>query len=517
MRKQLLLTTLLTFTGLTAGSLAQAAELTADQACQSLTSLNDNSVTVTSVTRIAGHNPEYGNDLSAFCRMTATLRPSADSDIRVEVWLPEHWNGSYLGTGNGGLGGKLDKTALEDGVRRGFAVANTDLGTSAGAAAMTGKMDMVADFGYRATHLMTLLAKAAIVQYYHRPPSWSFFRGCSTGGGQGMHEAQQFPADYNGILAGAPGASRVPAHLAFFWAYRATHLTPDSALTPAALTFWSAKVMQACDKLDGLQDGIISDPQRCTLNPQTVQCKPGQSSECLTPGQVVALNKIYAGPRHSVTGEQIFPGYLHGTEAVFNLFEMDENGGPPAAFPFIWLWGQHWDWKRFNFGSDVDVMRNALDQSVAATNPDLSAFHRLGGKLIMYQGLADPIQVPGAAIDYVKAVHHTLGSQASDTVQLFLAPGMNHCDGGNAPNDFGNFNDDNATYAANRQDAQHDLLNALQNWVEKGVKPTQVIATQFTSDKPAQVIRTRPLCAWPETAHYRGGNVNQAQSFYCAK
>lgn len=139
MRKQLLLTTLLTFTGLTAGSLAQAAELTADQACQSLTSLNDNSVTVTSVTRIAGHNPEYGNDLSAFCRMTATLRPSADSDIRVEVWLPEHWNGSYLGTGNGGLGGKLDKTALEDGVRRGFAVANTDLGTSAGAAAMTGK------------------------------------------------------------------------------------------------------------------------------------------------------------------------------------------------------------------------------------------------------------------------------------------------------------------------------------------------------------------------------------------
>lgn len=524
MKKHVILSALFAMSGLCAASFAQATDISPSRACDSLTSLNDKIVTIDTARNVDKGDALLPGPMPSYCRVTATIRPSADSNIKVEIWLPKAWNGRYLGTGNGGLGGQIDKLALEDGIRRGFAVANTDLGTSTGAASMTGKMDMVTDFGNRATHLMTILAKAAIRHYYNQAPDYSFFRGCSTGGGQGMHEAQQYPADYDGILAGAPGASRVPAHLAFFWAYRATHFSSDSTLTPAALNFWSHTVMKACDKLDGLADGIISDPQKCNIDPATVQCQRGQTSNCLSPGQVVALEKIYAGPKHSVTGEQIFPGYLHGTEASFGLFEMNENGGPPAAFPFIWLWGKHWDWKKFNFGSDVDVMRNALDQSVAATNPDLSAFHRHGGKLIMFQGLADPIQVPGAAINYVSDVHKTMGAAAGQTVQLFLAPGMTHCTGGDAPNSFGNFNDDNPDIAVNPQDADHDLLIALQNWVEHDKRPVQVIATQYKTEKNALTgksalvpQRTRPLCAWPETAHYRGGDVNNHQSFYCAK
>lgn len=497
----------------------------ANERCGQLRAIDGGDVVIDSVAPVSSGAGLDGTknfgQLPKFCRLRATIRPSAASNIKVEIWLPENWNGRFLGTGNGGLGGVIDYDALADGVRRGFAVANTDLGTSQGIEAMIGKMDMVIDFGHRATHRMTLLAKTAVERYYGRKPAFSYFRGCSTGGGQGLHEVQRYPDDYDGVLAGAPGASRVPAHLAFQWAFVVTHKDAQSALTPQLRSLWAARVMAACDGIDGLRDGLISAPQKCTIDPAVMECGPSVSGDCLTAAQVATLRAIYAGPRHSVTGAQLFPGYYRGTELSFSAEQPSADqpnaaaSKPPFPFPFFWVWGMNWDWRNFNFGSDVDAMFNTLNFAVDATNPDIRRFAGHSGRLIIYQGLADPIQVPQAAIDYTESVERTMPDEAKNTLALFLAPGMSHCGGGYGPNSFGN--DWRSGPSASADDSQRDLLAALQKWVEQDRAPDQVIAVKFAGNVPGgDVEMSRPLCRWPKEAVLKlGGDPRRAEGFDC--
>ena len=457
------------------------------------------------------------SNLPAFCRVKATIRPTSESDIKVELWMPKAWNGKFLGTGNGGMAGTIDYEALANGVRRGYAVANTDLGTSGGIASMVGRVEKIVDFGNRATHLMTTVSKDVVQAFYAKAPSRSYFLGCSTGGGQGMHEAQRYPADYDGIVAGAPGASRVPAHVAYQWAYSATQQDATTWLTVEKRKLWADKVIAACDGLDGVTDGVIGRPDKCTIDPAAMQCAAGvDGPNCLSEGQVRALRKIYAGPTHRVTGEQIFPGYLRGTELSFTASEPTPTSGPTFPFPFQWVWGLNWDWRSFNFGTDVDAMRNMLNFAVDATNPNLAAFHARGGKLIVYQGLADGIQVPGAAVDYLKNVEAAMPGKTPEFFRLFNAPGMGHCRGGLGPNTFGNLR---PGFPITPDDPARDVLAAMEQWVEKGRVPNEIIATRYAGDQPTGAVeRTVPLCAWPKVSKYKGtGDANSAASYSCVE
>jgi Tannase and feruloyl esterase len=504
-----------------AGSRAEAASTSHAVECSSILTLVADHAAFTLATPVAAGEfitPTGAKipGLPAFCRVAARVTPRPTSDIKLEIWLPEQWNHKFLGTGNGGMGGAIDYHALADGLLRGYAVANTDMGTSAGIDSMIGNFDKIVDFGHRSTHVMTVLAKVVISRFYAASPTHSYFRGCSTGGGQGLHEAQRYPDDYDGILAGAPGANRVPAHLAYQWAYAATHRDLTTYLPPEKRKLWADRVMVACDGLDGLKDGLIVRPDKCTIDPAEMQCQGKDATDCLTAGQVDALRKIYAGPRHAVTGEQLAPGYLHGTELGFSSERPTPTSQPPFPFPFQWLWGKDWNWRTFNFGTDADVMRNALNFAVDATNPDLEAFAAHGGKLILYQGLADNIQIPGAVAAYLERVEATMPGQSSRFIKLFQAPGMGHCGGGSGPNVFGNLNP--AFPPSLPPDPANDLMAALEQWVEKQREPLQVIATKFAGNLPTgRIERTMPLCAWPKVSRFNGsGNVNDAASFHCA-
>jgi feruloyl esterase len=455
-------------------------------------------------------------DLPAFCRLAATMKPTAESNIKLELWMPANWNGKFLGTGNGGAGGTIRYNDLAIGLRRGYAVANTDMGTGPdGVSTVVGKMDKIVDYGHRSTHLMTTLSKTMLKQFYAAEPSRSYFFGCSTGGAQGVQEALRYPQDYDGIVVGAMGHNRVPAHVAGLWAYAVTQQDMTTYLTPAKRKLWADKVMASCDALDGLTDGVIGRPDKCAIDPAVMQCAAGDGPDCLSAGQVGALRKIYGGPVHSVTGEQIYPGFLRGTELSFTAevpSPTSVSGG--GNFPFQWIWGVNWNWRSFDFGADVDVMRNALNFAVDATSGDLSAFKARGGKMILFQGLADPIAAPEETGNYLKAVEKAMPGQSDQFVKLFNAPGMSHCGGGAGPNVFGNFR---VGFPQQATDPTRDLLAAVEQWVENGRVPNQIIATKYVGNQPTGAVeRTAPLCAWPKVSRYNGtGDVNSAASFSC--
>lgn len=457
-----------------------------------------------------------------FCQVSASLQPSTDSDIRVEVWLPAAgWNGKYLGLGNGGYGGTLDYNALAQGLARGYAVAATDMGTAPSTATDGSPLikhpEKWLDYGYRSTHLMTLFAKDVASKYYAKSPAKSYFVGCSTGGGQGIHEATQFPEDYDGIVAGAPGNNRLGAHQSVLWSWAASKVSPESAVPAAKLTLLANSVVAACDSLDGVKDGIVSRPDKCTFNPAVLQCSGADNASCLTAAQVTTVNAIYAGPRNLVTGEQIFPGPLPGSEASWSLYTDAATPGATVPFGaiFNWVFGKDWDWHTFDWGQDVITMRSSLGPMVNAVNPNVKAFRDRGGKLITFQGLADSLKPPGDLWRYLQNVESTTG-QSSSFVRLFNVPGMGHCRGGSAPTMFGN---DLTANSVAPGDPTRDLLTALEQWVEKGVAPERIVATQFSGSDPSTrtVVSTRPLCAAPLVAKYKGsGDPNVESSFTCA-
>lgn len=499
-------------------SAAVAFASTAPATCESLTSLVLRDTTITSATAVsagpftlpgaqgrAGAAPP-SLTVPAFCRVAATLKPTPESNIKIEVWLPapEAWNGKLLGTGNGGAGGVISYAALLNGLQRGFATANTDMGTTTTGLDFSfgvGHPEMVKDWGYRSTHLMTVVAKQVIDAFYGRAPRLSYFTGCSTGGHQAMTEAQRFPEDYNGIVSGDPANNRTHLHVVNIWNYDATHVDPESYFPVSKARMINTAVLAACDKLDGIEDGIIDDPRRCRFDPATIVCANGDAPDCLTEKQAAALKKIYAGPSNPRTGEPIFPGMSPGSEV--NALGLDRTlavqpttGGPLRVAGQLVNWATGFKGPSFDFDRDMAAVDAELGALLNDVNPDLSAFKKRGGKLIMYTGWADPLIPARDLVTYYERVERAMGGRekTQEFARLFMVPGMGHCAGGTAPNQF-------------------DALSALDQWVDTGTAPDTILASHRAS---GVVDRMRPLCPYPQVAKWKGtGSTDDAANFAC--
>jgi len=474
-------------------------------------------------------DPSFYKKLSAFCRVVAEATPSADSSIKIEVWMPVHdqngggWNGKLQGRGNGGFAGEIAYQQLGIGVSQGYAMAGTDAGHSGSAVEANwalGHPEKVADYGYRGIHEMTRVAKAAVKAYYSKDPQHSYFWGCSNGGRQALMEAQRFPEDYDGILAGAPANYFTHLLTKALADAQATTLDPASYIPSRKLPTIARAVNAACDAQDGVTDGILNDPRQCHFDPGTMLCKEGDSEKCLTAAQVTTLKKLYEGPEDA-QGRKIFPGYLPGAEegpGGWGTWITGPAPGKSLLFAFSggyfsnFVYGKaDWNYK----DTSVDQAEKAADEKTAqflnATDPNLVAFKTRGGKLILYHGWNDPAISALNTINYYNDVVSKMGVRETEAfARLYMVPGMQHCAGGAGPDSFGQG-------GASAKDAQHNAELAVEEWVEKGIAPTSVIATKYEGDDPSKGAKMmRPLCPYPQVAKYKGsGDTNDAGNFAC--
>ena len=448
-------------------------------------------------------SPVSPKSLPAFCRVAATLRPSKDSDIKIEVWLPaEGWNGKFQGVGNGAWVGAIIYPALMSALQKGYATAGTDTGHSGGpmdGSFALGHPEKVVDFGYRAVHEMTVKAKAIIAAFYQKGPQYSYWNGCSSGGKQGLKEAQRFPNDYDGIIAGAPANYWTHLTAATVWVGAATHKDEASFIPPAKYRMMHDAAIRSCDAVDGLKDGLIDDPRRCHFDPKVLECPGADAPTCLTAPQVEAAKKIYGPVTNPRTGEAIFPGLEPGSELGWGLLaggkEPSEIG--MAEFRNIVYHDPNWDWRTFDFDKGVALADKVDQNTITANDPNLKPFFAHGGKLLMYHGWTDPLIAPENSINYYTSVLDKMGgaSKASSSIRLFMVPGMDHCGGGEGPNSF-------------------DSMSVIEHWVEQGNPPAQIVASHLAG---GQVDRTRPLCTYPQVARYKGsGSIDEAANFICA-
>jgi len=471
-------------------------------------------------------DPSLYKTLAAFCRVTVEVAPSPDSTIRVEVWMPqERWNGKFRGQGNGGFAGAIDFRAMANAVAQGYGTAGTDTGHSGEATDASwalGHPEKVIDFGYRGIHSMTTVAKRVLVAFYGRKPQHSYFGSCSNGGRQALMEAQRFPEDYDGILAGAPANAWTSLLTKALADAQATAVDPATYVASGKLPALARAVNAACDALDGVTDGVVNDPRQCRFDPEALACRDGESDSCLTPPQVTALRRLYAGPRDS-RGQEIFPGFVPGAE--------EGNGGwgtwitgaaPGKSLLFAFATGYFsnmvyeradWDYRGAKVEEAFEAAQKKTAQILDATEANLAAFKDRGGKLILYHGWNDPAISALNAIRYYDNVASRLGRAETDAfVRLYMVPGMQHCDGGPGPNSFGQHG------AAPAREPQRDVFTALEQWVEKGTPPSEIVATKYVDDDLAKGVQTsRPLCPHPLIAKYRGqGDPTEAASFVCA-
>ena len=440
--------------------------------CAAMKKLDLPHATVTSAELVAGGSfqPPYGQPITglpAFCRVAITARPTSDSDIRIELWMPvAGWNSRFEGTGNGGFAGKISYGALATGVRLGYAVANTNMGTGTApdedASIFTGHPEVWADWGYRSTHEMTALSKKVVNEFYERPSNRAYFSGCSTGGEQALMEAERYPDDYDGIVAGAPANNRTGVHMSVLWNFVVSKRAPISKPKLAVL---NRAAVQSC----GGADGIIANPATCHFDPAILQCPGADDDHCLTAAQVETARQLYAGPSNPRTHQQLYPGLTPGSE--FGWDQLAAKDEPPYAPIFQWVFGRNWDWRTFDFDTAATTYERKLAAVVNATNPNFEAFHSKGHKLLAYHGWADWLVAPGESINFYEQVL-AANKKADDFYRLFMVPGMAHCSGGPG------------------QD-RIDPLAAVVDWVEKNAAPAKLIAS-----KPA--LGQRVLCPYPQ-------------------
>lgn len=456
-----------------------------------------------------------------FCRVLVTLTPVKDSQIRSEIWLPakENWNGKYLGSGNGGFAGSLNPPHLTmlDGIGRGYAVAGTDTGHvgkgegwSLDASWALGHPEKVKDYGYRANHLTAVTAKALIKAHYKTAQKYSYFQGCSNGGREALMEAQRFPEDYDGIIAGAPANSWTGQAAVFSWNTKAHTQSPESALPDDKLVILQDAALKQCDALDGVVDGVIENPRRCAFNPAVVQCASSDQADCLSAAQVETAKKIYQGPHHSRTGKPIYPGFPAGSEAVQWSQWIT---GPNAAQEFyatelfrnMVYEDASWDLSKLNLDAGYAKAVAKLGPVLNSDKPDMSAFAKRGGKLILYHGWADGALTPLGTIRYYERVHARMGAAATGKfLRFYMVPGLAHCITGPGPNSF-------------------DMLKPLEQWIENKTPPDSIIASKYENDFASLLgmpqgdpVRTRPLCPYPKVAHWTGsGSTDKAENFDC--
>ena len=485
----------------------------AGTACANLAALTIPTVTIKSATVVtAGPFAPPGSQapmtLPAFCRVEATARPTSDSDIKFEVWIPpvEAWNGKFEGVGNGGYQGSISYAAMAIALRRGYATASTDTGhTGDDMKFGQGHPEKLVDYGHRAVHVMTESAKLIIRDAMGRFAERSYFVGCSAGGQQALSEAQRYPEDYDGIVAGDPANNRIRQTFGFLSSWIATHAADGKpVITQPKLALLTKSVVDACDAIDGLKDGIIDDPRRCHFDPAKLLCRSGSDEPtCLTAPQVDAAKKMYDGTKNPRTGELVFTGWPRGSEGFgeaagqsWRQYVVDPPEPMRVGFFKYWLFHDpNWDYRSIDWEHDLAYAEQKLP-FMAAVDKDLSPFKKHGGKLLMYTGWADPVVPPQDTVAYYEGVVKTMGGLAPtrDFYRLFMAPGMGHCAGGPGPNQF-------------------DAIGALEQWVEKGAAPDKLMATHSANGK---VDRTRPLCMYPLVARHKGtGSTDEAANFSC--
>ena len=542
-------------------------------ACESLVGLALQDGTITSATTITAPYQTTASSGTAlitvsapfpFCKVTATLTPTSDSSIVTELWMPNpaNWNGKFLGVGNGALTGAIWHTSMVRPLQNGFAVANSDLGHPISTANWAlGHPEKVIDYAYRGDHVTAIASKAIVNAFYGLGPKRSYFHGCSNGGHQALMEAQRYPDDYDAIIAGAPWNQWVRQNVEFI--SRAIAL---EQLNPAKRQMITDAVIAQCGGKDGglLSDGYLNEPQQCHFKPESLLCTGADGPNCLTASEVLAVQKVYDGPRRAGTGERLFPGFERGSEFGWVGFGAFINN----------LWQNMiveeptWDFHTFDFDAGVDFFDNKLARIINSTDPDLSAFRARGGKLLMWHGWTDTTLEPRSSVNYYNSVVAVTGGDVSlpnlhddgarladdddqdgandagkemegrekdngrgrresdrdrlyrkryrdldetqDFFRLFMAPGVNHCGGGLGPNSSFAYTLANA---AGPYDADHDILAALDTWVEKGDAPDRLIASHVTG---TTVDKTRPVCAYPQIARYRGkGDPNAPESWVC--
>ena len=468
--------------------------------------------------------------LPPFCRVQVMATPSADSAIPVDVWMPvKGWNGKFRGQGNGGFAGSIDFTGPAVALMQGYASGATDTGHTGGsgdASWALGHPEKIIDFGYRAIHEMTAISKAVVQAFYGDAPNHNYFASCSDGGREALMEAQRFPADYDGIVAGAPANNWTALLTNALHNEQAMSADPAGYIPATKLPSIDAAVRSACDAADGVKDGIINDPRQCHFKPSTLICKGPESDACLSAKQAHTLEVIYGGI-HDATGKQIFPGYLPGSELGPGGWASWITGPTPRTsalyvFSTNYFVNMVYDNKEWNYKDAViaDAYKAALaktSQMLDATDPNLKPFAARGGKLILYHGWNDPAIPALNTIDYYNDVRATVGATIADSfVRLFMIPGMQHCLTGPGAIDIGQWE---MPKAAVPDDTQHDVYLALEAWVEKGSAPESMTAAKYDQTaQPAKLQMTRPLCAYPKMAKYKGsGDTNHAENFTCAE
>ncbi len=462
--------------------------------------------------------------MPTFCRVAMALHPTKTSDINVEVWMPASgWNGKFQGQGNGGFGGSIDYLAMAIALTAGYATAATDTGHSGGdtdAGWAVGHPEKVIDYGYRAIHQMTIKAKQIVAVYYGRSVKESYFASCSNGGRQALMEAQRFPADYNGIIAGASANNWTRNFVSFAWNAVALTATSESVIPPDKLPAISESVLAVCDGQEGVKDGILSDPTGCHFDPDILLCKKAETDQCLTQPQVTALTKIYVGA-HTSDGRQIYPGFVPGGElgpGGWNHWLLEKPGArqleyATSFFKNLIFNNPNWDYRAIDFDRDTAIADAKMAAILNATEPNLDVFRKSGGKLILYHGWSDAAIAPQNTIDYYNSVVETMGPSAESFLRLYMVPGMQHCEGGPGADVFGQFHD--AT-----TDPGRSISAALARWYETGNPPGRITATKYEngSDRSSRVVFTRPLCAYPTKPKYMGaGDMNDAESFSCVR
>jgi feruloyl esterase len=524
---------------------AGARPAVAQTSCLSLSSLKLPHTTITATLVPAGpfSGPPAGPGAAAntpaapvpaHCDVRGVARPSSDSEIKFAVWLPaDGWNGKYRQEGNGGWAGAIPLQSMIEPLRRGYAVAATDDGHEGSfapnASWAIGHPEKLVDFGYRAVHETREQANAIVRAFYGRDAVRAYFMGCSDGGREALMEAQRYADDFDGIIAGAPANNWSRLMTQAIWNEQALLNNPASSIPPAKQVVIQKAALAACDALDGVKDGLIENPRICRFDPGVLTCKGADGADCLTAPQVEAVRKLYAGPKNPRTGEQIFPGYPAGTEAIAGGWALWIAPATPSN-GIIFMFGNSyygqatfenptWDFRTLNFDSDVAFGDAKLGAVLNSTNPDMRSFRARGGKLIQYHGWGDPAIAPASSIEYYENVRSFLARfpdgrgessrPVEDFYRLFMVPGMAHCGGGAGPNSFGN------GPVAPGAGPERDVFAALERWVETGVAPDRLIGSGTVSDDATRPM-TRPLCPYPQVATYNGsGDANDASSFAC--
>jgi feruloyl esterase len=511
------------------------------QSCEKLTGLQVEKVQITSAILVPAGS--FGSSmptvrgsvpvaLPAHCAVKAVASPTSDSEIGIEVWLPaEGWNGKYEQLGNRGWAGAIHSAPLAWAVQRGFVAAATDDGHKGGisdngrgertATFAIGHPEKVIDYGYRALAETRSTALAAIKAFYGHTPERSYFYGCSDGGREALMVAQRFPEDFDGILAGDPGNDWSHWGAQLVWNEQAQLADSPGAIPTTKRSLIQNAVIAACDKTDGVADGLISDPRLCHFDPAVLTCKGADVSDCLTAPQVIVLKKIYDGPINARTGENIYSGYPMGieTSSVIAPWKQGTLSFGDAYFRQVVFEQKNWDPQKLDFDKDIAVSDRKGSPVLDSINPDLRSFRDHGGKLIQYHGWSDSLIPPGGSVLYYENVKTFMSkypdprsdrpNHVDSFYRLFMIPGMGHCYGGAGPTSIV------PTGGIDATDPEHDLMLSLERWVEKGVAPEMVIGSGKAPNDPTKIM-SRPICPYPQVTRYKGtGDTNDAASFEC--